>query len=325
MREAPATTSRSLLREAPRDATSPGPPKHHGGARHLRATARPARSPLPEPCVLRLHNRDPALLQLLPPRVQPAGARGRDRAPIAVVSPQAARLTPLGGRRGYAPCRGVSAGGGRAGGVFVRIIPAVGVTAPASRASRSGTARAGSQRCWALLASAKNRLSVHSTTECRGDSHGRGRCQGSVGRVLAVLRDAGRAEGTVRRQQAVLDRFAAFLAGRGLDTASDRVCIDFIANQTGVRLGSLRESVKDRDVQAVRRPVVLMADVLAGRAVEVDRSVVPAKDGCPARFRPLRDDYLASCRRRGNAGGDRGRERQGGQPVLGLPGRGGRR
>ena len=123
----------------------------------------------------------------------------------------------------------------------------------------------------------------------------------SVSRVLAVLRGAGRAEGTVRRQQVVLDRFAAFLAGRGLGTASDRVCIDFIANQTGVRLGSLREPVSDRAVQAVRRPVVLMADVLAGRAVEVDRAVVPAKDGCPAKFRPLRDDYLVSCRRRGNA------------------------
>lgn len=123
----------------------------------------------------------------------------------------------------------------------------------------------------------------------------------SVGRVLGVLREAGRAEGTVRRYWVVLERFAAFLAGRGLDTASDRVCIDFIANQTGVRLGSLRESVSDRDVQAVRRPVVLMADVLAGRAVEVDRSVIPAHDHCPARFRPLRDDYLASCRGRGNA------------------------
>jgi integrase/recombinase XerD len=99
----------------------------------------------------------------------------------------------------------------------------------------------------------------------------------------------------------VLDRFAAFLAGRGLDTASDRVCIDFIANQTGVRLGSLREQVNNRAVQAVRRPVVLMADVLAGRAVEVDRTVVPAKDGCAPKFRPLRDDYLALCRRRGNA------------------------
>ena len=123
----------------------------------------------------------------------------------------------------------------------------------------------------------------------------------SVSRVLAVLRGAGRAEGTVRRQQVVLDRFADFLAGRGLDTASDRVCIDFIANQTGVRLGSLREPVSDRTVQAVRRPVVLLADVLAGRAIEVDQTVVPAKDGCPAKFRPLRDDYLASCRRRGNA------------------------
>jgi len=123
----------------------------------------------------------------------------------------------------------------------------------------------------------------------------------AVDRVVAVLRDAGRSEGTVRRHQAVADRFAAFLAGRGLDAASDQVCIDFVANQTGVRLGSLRESIKDRDVQAVRRPVVLMADVLAGRAIEVDRSVIAVTDGCPTRFRQLRDDYLASCRWRGNA------------------------
>ena len=79
------------------------------------------------------------------------------------------------------------------------------------------------------------------------------------------------------------------------------MCIDFITNQTGVRLQSLRESVRNRDVQAVRRPVVLMADALAGRTVEVGRSVIALKDGCPARFRPLRDDYLAWCRGRGNA------------------------
>src|SRR5262249_37042067 len=123
----------------------------------------------------------------------------------------------------------------------------------------------------------------------------------AVVRVLAALREAGRAEDTVRRQQVVLDRFAAFLAERGLDTVSDQVCVDFVANQTGIRLGVLRESVADRAVQAVRRPVVLMADALAGRAVVVDQSVIPAKDGCPARFRPLRDDYVASCRVRGNA------------------------
>ncbi len=122
-----------------------------------------------------------------------------------------------------------------------------------------------------------------------------------VSRVLAVLRDAGRSEETVRRQRAVLDRFADFLTGRGLDAASDEVCVDFIANQTGVRLGSLRESFRDGDVRAVRRPVVLMADALAGRPVDVDRPVIAAKDHCPAGFRPLRDDYLAACRRRGNA------------------------
>jgi len=123
----------------------------------------------------------------------------------------------------------------------------------------------------------------------------------AAGRVLAALREAGRSEGTIRRYQAVLDRFASFLAGRGLSAASDQACVDFIAGQTGTRLGTLREPAADGDVQAVRRPVVLMTEALAGRAVVIDRPVTPVKDGCPARFRLLRDDYVASCRARGNA------------------------
>jgi integrase len=123
----------------------------------------------------------------------------------------------------------------------------------------------------------------------------------AAGSVLAALREAGRSEQTIRRHVVVLDRFAAFLAGRGLTTASDQVCVDFIASQTGARLGSLRETVRDKDVQAVRRAVVLMADALAGRAVVIDKPVIAARDGCPARFRQLRDDYVAWCRARGNA------------------------
>jgi len=145
-----------------------------------------------------------------------------------------------------------------------------------------------------------------------------------AGGVVAALREAGRSEGTIRRYQAVLDRFAAFLAGRGLSTASDQACVDFIAGQTGIRLGALREPVADRNVKAVRRPVVLMADALAGRAVVIGRPVIPAKDGCPARLRLLRDDYVASCRARQRRG-DPDRQGQGGQPVPGLPGRGRRR
>ena len=124
---------------------------------------------------------------------------------------------------------------------------------------------------------------------------------GAADRVLAVLREAGRAQATIRRYEVVLDRFVVFLAGRGLGTVSEGVCIDFVENQTGVRLESLREPVNDREVKAVRRPVALLADVLAGRALAVDRSVIPAKDGCPGRFRALRDEYIASCRARGNA------------------------
>ena len=64
--------------------------------------------------------------------------------------------------------------------------------------------------------------------------------RGAVDRVLAALREAGRSEVTIRVHEVVLDRFALFLAGRGLGTVSERVCIDFVENQTGVRLGSLR-------------------------------------------------------------------------------------
>ena len=125
--------------------------------------------------------------------------------------------------------------------------------------------------------------------------------RGAADRVLAALREAGRSERTVRGHEVVLDRFILFLAGRGLGTVSERVCIDFVENQTGVRLGSLRESVNDRDVKAVRRSVVLLVEVLEGRPVDVGRSVIAVKDGCPVGFRGLRDDYLACCRARGNA------------------------
>ena len=57
----------------------------------------------------------------------------------------------------------------------------------------------------------------------------------AAGGVLAALREAGRSEDTIRRHQVVLDRFAAFLAGRALDSAGDQVCLDFIAGQTGTR------------------------------------------------------------------------------------------
>ena len=125
--------------------------------------------------------------------------------------------------------------------------------------------------------------------------------RGAADRVLAALREAGRTDATIGGHQVVLDRFTRFLAGRGLGTVSERVCIDFVENQTGVRLVSLREPVSDRDVKAVRRPVVLLAEVLAGRPVDVGRSVIAVKDGCPVGFCRLRDDYLACCRARGNA------------------------
>ncbi len=119
-------------------------------------------------------------------------------------------------------------------------------------------------------------------------------------RVLALLHDAGRSEATIRCYRTVLKRFVAFLSVPTLDAASDEVCIEFIADQTGARLDWLREPLADKSVRQIRRPVVLVADVLAGRAVQIERPVIVAKDHCPIRFRGLRDEYLAACRGRGN-------------------------
>ena len=77
----------------------------------------------------------------------------------------------------------------------------------------------------------------------------------AAGRVVAAAREAGRSEGAIEHPGCA-GRFAAFLVGRGLSTASDQVYVEFIAGQTGTRLGALREPVADRDVKAVRRPVV---------------------------------------------------------------------
>jgi hypothetical protein len=123
----------------------------------------------------------------------------------------------------------------------------------------------------------------------------------------------------------VLDRFAVFVAGRDLAAVSEQVCLDFLAEQTGVRLMSLSDPVVgEKAVQAVRRPLVLVADALAGRAVEAGRLVVPPHDGCPARFRAVRDEYLVSCRARGNAEallGETPPLRRVGQPQLCAIGR----
>ena len=125
----------------------------------------------------------------------------------------------------------------------------------------------------------------------------------AAGQVAAALAAAGRSGETIRHCRMVLDRFADFVAGRGLAAVNEQVCLDFLAEQTGVRLTSLSDPViGEKTVQAVRRPLVLVADALAGRAVDAGRRAVPPHDGCPARFRALRDEYLISCRARGNAG-----------------------
>jgi hypothetical protein len=47
--------------------------------------------------------------------------------------------------------------------------------------------------------------------------------------------------------------------------------------------------------------LILLMETLAGGGAEVGQATTPPVERCPARFRAARDEYLAACRRRGNA------------------------
>lgn len=123
----------------------------------------------------------------------------------------------------------------------------------------------------------------------------------AVDRVLTDLQAVGRSECTSKRHRAVLNRFIGFVQARGLVSPGEADCLDFIAERTGVRLAGLREPSGERAVQLERRPLLLLMTVLVDGSPRVGQRTSPLTDRCPVRFRDVRDQYLESCRQRGNA------------------------
>ena len=120
-------------------------------------------------------------------------------------------------------------------------------------------------------------------------------------RVIAALSAAGRSRTTIKRHEAELNAFARFLRARGQDLPAEVDCLDFVAGRSGCRLAGLREPASSREAQLARRPLVLLMECLDGGMPRVGQATAPLVDRCPARFRPVRDEYLAACRVRGNA------------------------
>src|SRR5271169_395242 len=120
-------------------------------------------------------------------------------------------------------------------------------------------------------------------------------------RVIAALSAAGRSRTTIKRHEAELNAFARFLQARGQDLPAEVDCLDFIAERSGCRLAGLREPTSSRRAQLARRPLILLMEALAGGVPEVGQATTPPVERCPARFRAVRDEYLAACLRRGNA------------------------
>ena len=120
-------------------------------------------------------------------------------------------------------------------------------------------------------------------------------------RVIAALIAAGRSTTTIKRHKAEFNAFAGFLEARGLALPTEAECLDFVAERSGSRLTGLREPASSRHAQLARRPLILLMECLDGGFPQVSQATAPLVDRCPARFRAARDEYLAACRRRGNA------------------------
>ena len=115
------------------------------------------------------------------------------------------------------------------------------------------------------------------------------------------MKAAGRSTATIKRHEAEFNAFAGFLEARGRAVPTEVDCLDFIAERSGSRLAGLREPTSSRRAQLARRPLLLLMETLAGGFPEVGQPTTPPVERCPARFRAARDEYLAVCRRRGNA------------------------
>ena len=160
-------------------------------------------------------------------------------------------------------------------------------------------ARAGDRR-WRAGARRRIASSVHH------DQEGRFSCRQQTireasGRVIAALMAAGRSRATIKRHEAEFNAFAGFLEARGLALPTEAECLDFIAERSGCRLAGLREPASSRHAQLARRPLILLMECLDWGLPQVGQATAPPVDRCPARFRAARDEYLAACRRRGNA------------------------
>jgi len=120
-------------------------------------------------------------------------------------------------------------------------------------------------------------------------------------RVIVALMAAGRSRTTIKRHEAEFNAFAGFLEARGQALPTEADCLDFVAARSGSRLAGLREPTSSRHAQLARRPLILLMECLDGGLPQVGQATAPLVERCPARFRVARDEYLAACRRRGNA------------------------
>ena len=115
------------------------------------------------------------------------------------------------------------------------------------------------------------------------------------------MKAAGRSTTTIKRHKAEFNAFAGFLEARGLALPTEADCLDFIGRAVRVQA---RGPARACGFQAcpARTPAPDPADGVPGRGhPQVGQATAPPVDRCPARFRAARDEYLAACRRRGNA------------------------
>jgi site-specific recombinase XerD len=121
--------------------------------------------------------------------------------------------------------------------------------------------------------------------------------------VVLALQKHQCSESTVSNYRKTLNDFLCYLErSKGTCPPQEKDCVDFIESMTGVKLEYLYATSPSNKVGRVRRPLVLLLEVLCTGKADMNKGYGRyAAQKCPLRFDALLQEYLKHCVERGNA------------------------
>jgi site-specific recombinase XerD len=121
--------------------------------------------------------------------------------------------------------------------------------------------------------------------------------------VVLAIEECGRSKLTINEYRKVFENFLRYLEKS--DAAyppSETDCLSFIKSMMGVELCSLYAKAPDNKTGRLRRPLVLLLEMLRTGRIDVDRDYGRRTAArCPSCFDAVFQEYLLHCSKRGNS------------------------